>query len=141
MKTIVIDPDGTQEFGLIVLIEYSSGTRYEVQCGGHMAERRNREGYIVPVGAAEAARPLQELFARLFRGNPPPAGGNQWTPDNINELEALVARVAYWTRLPDGIDSRHVLTLDLDRAMDLTEAWVPVITPDGKGALIFKNSD
>ncbi len=141
VKTIVIAPDGTPDFGLIVLIEHSSGIQYEVQCGGHMTERRSREGYIVPVGTAEAARPLRELFARLFRGNPPPAGGNQWTSGKINELDALVAQVPYWTRLPEGIDSRHVLALDRDRAVDLTEAWVPVDTPDGKGVLIFKNSD
>lgn len=52
MKTIAIAPDGTQDFGLMVLIEHASGIRYEVQCGGHMTERRSREGYIVPVGTA-----------------------------------------------------------------------------------------
>ncbi len=34
-----------------------------------------------------------------------------------------------------------MLSLNVDRVSELTEAWVPVRTADGDAILLFKNSD
>ncbi|MGS2617385.1 DUF6210 family protein [Micromonospora sp. LZ34] len=35
----------------------------------------------------------------------------------------------------------HPLRLDESRMREVDEAWVPVITPDGSGVLVWFNSD
>ncbi|MFF9573324.1 DUF6210 family protein [Streptomyces sp. NPDC014685] len=46
----------------------------------------------------------------------------------------------YWAS--DGhMEELHTLRLDGSRFRDADEAWVPVITPDGPGVLLWANSD
>lgn len=140
-KIVAIDPDGTQDWGLFVIVDARTGTMYEVQCGGHSTVQRSTEGYLVPVGDAIAARPLREFFADAFSGNPPPTGGNHWSANQLDELAGIVARVPYWSMTEDGTYQRSLLKLDKGRMSEITEAWIPVDTLDGAGTLIFKNSD
>jgi hypothetical protein len=141
MQTVVIDPDGTQSWCLLLVFPAETGTTYESQCAGVATEQRQIEGYLVPVGDQVASAALRDFFARQFRGNPPPYGGNDWTGDALDELADLVGQVPYWYRKPDGTDSRTMLSLNVDRVSELTEAWVPVRTADGDAILLFKNSD
>jgi hypothetical protein len=140
--TVVIDPDGTQDLGLYVLVSAPTGIVYEIQCAGTRLEQRRQEGYLVPVGDARAAIPFRDFFARSFRGNPPPAAGSTWTRELLDELSTLVREVPFWVRSADGSDSKVGLELDRPSGIDaITEAWVPVMTPVGNGILLFKNSD
>jgi Family of unknown function (DUF6210) len=141
MTIVAIDPDGTQDWGVFVIADSPTGTTYEVQCGGHSTEQRSAEGYLVPVGDAAAARPLQDFFARAFGGNPPPAGGNRWSDTQLDELAGIVGQLPYWSRSQDGSDQRSLLKLNRERVSELTEAWIPVEMLGGAGILIFKNSD
>ena len=43
--------------------------------------------------------------------------------------------------VPVGEDQRQHLFLDLNRLDEITEAWVPVISPYGQAILIWKNCD
>ncbi|MFJ9461250.1 DUF6210 family protein [Kitasatospora sp. NPDC101447] len=53
---------------------------------------------------------------------------------------ALVGAVRYWAC--DGTTVKpHRLQLDESRIREADEAWVPVITPDGPGVLVWLNSD
>jgi len=140
MQTVVIDPNGTQSWGLLLVMPAETGTTYETECAGVATEHRQIEGYLVPVGDQLASKVLQDFFARQFRGNPPPYGGNDWTGDALDELADLVKQVPYWHKKPDGSDSRTVLSLNIDRVSELTEGWVPVRTADGDAILLFKNS-
>ncbi|HVH64497.1 MAG TPA: DUF6210 family protein [Candidatus Acidoferrum sp.] len=138
---MTIDPEGTQAWGCSIIVDSPTGILYEVQTGGHATAQRRAEGYLVPVGDAVAAGPLLEFFAKQFNGNPPPLGGNKWTAGHLDALAEIIGQVAYWSKRPDGSDQRSHLQLDRNRLTELTEGWIPVRLLDGRGVLIFKNSD
>lgn len=148
---IFLDPDGTQEFGSLVIVAAPTGVVYAHQCGGLTCEDRELEGFAVPVGGPSAARPFRTFFLQEFHGNPPVPGnrgslmlGPWWTDAQITELQALVEQIALWkTYAPkSGMDDeRTFLKLELDRLDELTEAWIPVHMAYGRGVLIFANSD
>jgi hypothetical protein len=148
---IFVDPDGTQEFGSLVIVVAPTCVVYAHQCGGLACELRELEGFAVPVGGPSAARPLRTFFHQTFHGNPPVPGHNTtarlgpwWTDAQIGELQALVEQIAFWkTYAPESgtDDERTFLKLDLERLEELTEAWIPVQTAYGSGVLIFANSD
>jgi hypothetical protein len=41
----------------------------------------------------------------------------------------------------DSDDKREFLQLDVARMHECVEAWIPVVTPYGRGILTLKNSD
>ena len=106
-----------------------------------MNEVRVAEGFLIPLGGPEAAKPLIDWFWKTFRGNSyqPMA---EWTEIRIAELRALVSSIACWWTVRDGTqDERRFLQLDEARMMECIEGWVPVQTPYGPGILLFENSD
>ncbi|WP_373861898.1 DUF6210 family protein [Actinomadura hibisca] len=65
---------------------------------------------------------------------------HRWTDAERGRLREIVAGIRYWTC--DGLNERpHALRLDEDRIGEADEAWVPVLTPDGPGMLVWHNSD
>jgi hypothetical protein len=150
---IFLDPDGTQEFGLYVIVETATGVEYSHQCAGLYNEIRTMEGFLVPLGGFDESRPLQKFFRVHFHGNPPlpkefaaSVYGAKWTEELLDELEALVAQIDFWkTSSPNDTEDdqtqRAFLHLDRSRVRELTEAWVPVATVYGVGVLVFSNSD
>jgi hypothetical protein len=148
---IVLDPDGTQDFGLIVVVAAATGVTYAHQCAGLDTEERQLEGFAVPVGSATAAEPLRAFFRRRFHGNPPlmtgaadSSSGGLWSEAALSELSTLVSQIAFWATFPPsthGDDRREFLQLDLTRLTELTEAWIPVRTAFGSGVLVFANCD
>ena len=141
MPHVFLNPGGGPQFGLIVIVEASTGVTYAHQCGGHANDHRVREGFLVPVGGVDAARPIYDWFRRNFRGNCyPPV---EWTGQRLDELAALIGSVPCWSTPagPAVEDRLTFLSLDTDRLDECVEAWIPVTTPYGKGILVLENSD
>jgi uncharacterized protein DUF6210 len=148
---IFLNPDGTQDFGVLVIVAAPTGVIYAHQCGGVYNLQREAEGFVVPVGSPEAAKPLLAFFKRRFRGNPPDREPGQaltpwaaWTPNALAELASLVSEIYLWKTNPDSAeteDERVAISLDRSRLDELTEAWIPVLTVYGPGILVFANSD
>lgn len=140
---VFLDPDGTQDFGVVVIIVAATGVTYAHQCGGLATEIREIEGFAVPVAGPNAAQSLRAFFHQRFMGNVP-LSGERWTPALLDELGALVADLKLWkTFSADSPHSDHPasLLLDMVRLPELTEAWIPVETIYGPGVLLFPNSD
>ena len=141
---VYIDPNGTGEFGLLVVVEAPTGVVYWHQCAGYMCSQHHAEGFVVPLADREAADEIIAFFAREFSGWPPPSGPEEpWNERNLAELEGIVAKIPYWQRNPERRpdEKRCPLKLDRSRVEEITEAWVPVVTLDGPGILVFENSD
>jgi hypothetical protein len=148
---IFLDPDGTQDFGLLVIVAAPTGVVYTHQCSGVYTLQREAEGSVVPVGGPAAAKALLGFFWRRFRDNPPyrePGGAldprDEWTPDALARLKALVSEIFLWKTHPDSAeaeDDRAAISLDRSRLDELTEAWIPILTVYGSGILAFANSD
>jgi hypothetical protein len=139
-----VDPDGTGEFGLLVAVEAPTGAVYWHQCAGYLCSQRHVEGFAVPLGTRQAAQELIDFFAREFKGWPPPVSRKEpWNEANLAELEAVVTKIPYWHCEPENRreDRSGPLRLDRSRVDEITEAWVPVVTLDGPGILMFENSD
>ena len=131
---ILIDPDGTADPGLLVLIEAPTGIVYQAQVGGHYTENREGEGFLVPVGSEKQSISLRKFFLDTFRSWPPSpsdptAAKKEWTSEQLAALEQLVSKVRIW-RPGGGREYRpQNLALDRSRLENLTESWVPVLTP------------
>ncbi|MEV5568545.1 DUF6210 family protein [Spirillospora sp. NPDC052269] len=82
---------------------------------------------------------LRALFEGHFRG----AGTwNYIWPDEQEraKLRDLDEDITYWAC--DGqSEEPHLLKLDVDRIREADEAWIPVLTPDGPGILLWYSSD
>jgi hypothetical protein len=150
-RYVFLDPDGTQQLGLVIIVAAKTGVWYAHQCGGYSTEERDIKGFAVPLGAVSAEQPLISFFRDTFHGNPPALdrdleadAGGQWSADALDVLAALVGAILFWKTYPrtSGYeDERTFLELDRSRLRELTEAWVPVRTVYGPGVLIFANSD
>lgn len=137
--TIFLDPDGTRDFGLLLVVETSQGVRYEHEVAGHACEERVVQGFVIPLGPTSAADPLIDFFARTFRGNPPPGGWPAWAQDQRDFCADLVSKVQVWDERE--ADKWVPLAVDSSRGSEVTEGWIPVLTSYGPGVLLFRNSD
>jgi hypothetical protein len=140
MPHVFLNPDGAQRLGLLVMVEAPTGVTYAHQCAGCSHDYRVVEGFLIPLGGADTARPFHDWFWRNFRqhGYPP----IEWTEQRASELASLVTAVPCWlTPGPPGDDRRAFLELDTDRLEECADGWVPVRTPYGRGILVFENSD
>ncbi|WP_086829905.1 DUF6210 family protein [Allokutzneria sp. NRRL B-24872] len=138
-RFISIDPEGvsTQNW-LYVVVEAETGICYLQQYGGTACRQGHVEGFLVPLFSAGEMNALAELFEKDFGG----AGtwNHTWPDDKANKLREIVGAIRYWTS-DEVSDEPHALRLDESRWGDVDEAWVPVITPDGPGVLLWFNSD
>jgi hypothetical protein len=146
MLIVFLDPDGSIDLGLLLIVRWPTGITYSSQCAGGLTEERSLEGFLIPVGGPMQARPLQDFFARHCHGNPPVVGspwwGAIWTDEVLSELASLIAAIPIWETGEAGDhDRRHFLSFDPERLSELTEAWAPVATPWGPGVLVWDNSD
>ncbi|MEV7211827.1 DUF6210 family protein [Kitasatospora cineracea] len=138
-RFVFLDPDGMSAGGwLYAVVEARTGVCYQQQYGGTACRQGQVEGFLVPLSGPDALDALRGLFERHFRG----AGtwNHQWPEDERGRLREAVESVAYWAS--DGTSEEpHALRLDESRIREADEAWVPVITPDGPGVLVWFNSD
>jgi hypothetical protein len=141
MPYVFLNPDGSQDFGVVVIVQASTGVTYAHQCGGHATKTRTTEGFLIPVGGPNEATRLYEWFWGTFHGQ---CHGNTvaWTEQQVDELAALVRELPCWLTTPDGVDDeRRLLELDRERIAACVEAWIPVKTAYGPGILLIRNSD
>jgi hypothetical protein len=136
-----------------VIIQAPTGVVYEHQCGGTSCDQAATEGFFVPV----ARRELDEsdlfsanrfaldtdLLRAVFHGDDDPEAC-VWTlsldsmpAERLGRLAALVGLLCY-----HGADySEMPITLDHSRLREGCEAWVPVMTPEGRAMLVWNNCD
>jgi hypothetical protein len=143
-RYVFIDPDGTQgREWLYVIVRAPTGVFYEQQYGGTATLLNHVEGYLVPVKGDQALAELRAIFERDLRGSG--AGGHSWPDGLLLRLRNAVGKVAFWDspHTSEGLDFSTPQALEVDGKYlrELDEAWIPVITPDGPGVLIWANSD
>ncbi|MET8625440.1 DUF6210 family protein [Kitasatospora sp. NPDC004669] len=139
-RFVFLDPDGTAGGSgwLYVIVAAPTGVHYQQQYGGTACRQGQAEGFLVPLFGPDALAALRELFEREFRG----AGtwNHPWSDGELDTLREIVRGLSYWAC--DGhTEEPHDLRLDESRVREIDEAWVPVITPDGPGLLVWANSD
>ena len=150
LRVAEVDPDGTLlENWLAVVIRHSTGVVYRHQCAGVACEHRLTEGYLVMLErtAFDVDEPpikTDELIQVFHDGDVCmwPWTGRAVPEERISWLEKLVRRIPYWAyEAGNPLGVRSALELDLERREDIAEAWIPVLTPDGTGVLIYENCD
>lgn len=154
-RRVFLNPSGTIPDLLGVIVAHPTGVWYEHQCAGTETDLRSVEGYFVPLGGLrsvpdEGMFDPDQLTEVFHKGNACVSGGRPWnlppnTPllpqDRLQRLRALVEAIPYWTRDASDEDQRLCLRLDESRLGEVVEAWVPVVTPDGPGVLVWENCD
>ncbi|GHH30973.1 DUF6210 family protein [Lentzea cavernae] len=138
-RYVYLDPDGSVgDDWLHVVVEAGTGVFYQTQYGGHACRRGQAEGFLVPLFGPDGLDALRALFENHFRGWG--TWNHEWSDDERSRLRDGVAMIGYWAC--DGSDEELTeLRLDESRMRDADEAWVPVITADGPGVLVWCNSD
>ncbi|NYI03557.1 DUF6210 family protein [Allostreptomyces psammosilenae] len=137
-RFVFLDPDGMAGGWLYVVVRAPTGVVYQQQYGGTACRQGEVEGFLVPVFGPDALEALHALFVEEFRGAGTP--NHSWPEPERARLRGAVAGITYWAS--DGhTEEPHPLRLDESRILDVDEAWVPVVTPDGPGVLLWFNSD
>ncbi|HEX5541004.1 MAG TPA: DUF6210 family protein [Micromonospora sp.] len=137
-RFVFLDPDGMAGGWLYVIVEAQTGVFYQQQYGGTACRQGQVEGFLVPIAGADALDVLRQLFEKDFRG----AGTRNypWPDEERDKLRQIIEGIYYWAC--DGhSEEPNALRLDESRIREADEAWVPVITPDGPGVLVWFNSD
>jgi hypothetical protein len=138
-RFVFLDPDGISGGGwLHVVVEAKTGVFYQQQYGGTACRQGRVEGFLVPLFGPDELDALRELFEKDFRG----AGtwNYAWSDDERDRLREIIGAIPYW--VCDGTtEELRGLRLDESRVGEVDEAWVPVLTPDGPGVLVWFNSD
>ena len=139
-RFVFLDPDGTSVLGLILLVLAPTGIEYQTQAAGLLNEPLTGEGFLIPLGRRDLEAKLMHYFQTEFHGHSY-APEAVWTDDRLERLELLLREIPTWETRRDGEATRHYLTLDRTRIDELTEAWIPVVSPYGRAVLLFKNCD
>jgi len=138
-KTILIDPDGSSDNSwLYTIIKYPTNVKYQQQYGGFANRVNQVEGFLVPVSATQALKQLQGLFEKELKGNGTWGQNIELTEKQYEKLSALVETIPYW-----GTNSKtpHNLEIDTESLKEIDEAWIPIVSSDGPGVLVWANSD
>jgi len=135
-KTVVIDPAGTHPEWLYVVVRRKTGVSYEQQYGGTACLQGEVEGFLVPVYSETALVELRSFFEGTLEGIGMGPRNADEPPEFIELIARAVESIEYWPA-----DEGASQPLVLDRSQRCDEAWIPVLTPDGPGVLIWCNSD
>lgn len=138
-----------EELRLCVVVAAGTAVVYQHQYGGTACMQGQVEGYLllvhgVPDGdCEEALGALREIFERDLGGAE--CRGGALPGQLMARLRHALDKIAVWEsgRTAGDLLSRAQkrLVLDESRLDGLDEAWVPVITADGPGFLVWNNSD
>jgi len=151
-RRVIIDPDGTLPSYVGVIVQHPTGVLYEQHCAGIETDLRAVEGYFVLLGGCrygpdqgmtgfeELRAPFHKMRGCLFGDRPYGRPGQALPPDRLAKLKLAVESITCWDSRDRARGEEHThLLLDESRVGELVEAWVPVITPDGPGILIWPN--
>jgi hypothetical protein len=138
-RYVLLDPDGMADGTgwLYVVVRAQTGVFYRQQYGGTACRQGEVQGFLVPVLGPASFVQLRELFEGYFGG----AGtrNHRWRDKEIESLRKPVRAISYWAC--DALHATpHPLQLDEQHLSDADEAWIPVLTPDGPGILVWSNS-
>ncbi|MFJ9693834.1 DUF6210 family protein [Kitasatospora sp. NPDC101183] len=137
-RFVTLDQDDTADGCLHVVVEAPTGVHYRQQYGGTACRQGRVEGFLVPLSGPDAAAALRRLFEEDLGGVG--TWGHAWPEAERARLRGIVESIPYW--VSDGhTEERGALSLDESRISEADEAWVPVVTPDGPGVLVWPNSD
>ncbi|MFF4014925.1 DUF6210 family protein [Streptomyces sp. NPDC001843] len=139
-RYVLLDPDGTgsDQGWVYVIVAAQTGVVYQVQGGGVGCVAYAQEGYLIPVFGQHLDEELREIFVGELKGQG--ARGLDWPQGLLDRLRTAVALDIYGSRNRDDLFPAR-LVLDESRSAEIDEAWVPVVTPDGPGVLVWENSD
>ncbi|WP_084473720.1 DUF6210 family protein [Deinococcus ficus] len=138
---VFLDPDGSQGAGVVVVVQAPTGVIYASQVGGGANEERCVEGFAIPLFAPQHLAALVSFFGR-YGGNPPSSEAScaRWQDRNLQALAEIVGQMPLW-HTSRTKDEPAFLEFDRARLPELTEGWIPVITPYGPGILMHQNGD
>ncbi|MBN2086204.1 MAG: hypothetical protein JW748_13375 [Anaerolineales bacterium] len=140
MRRVFLDPDGTNKEFFGVIIQHASGVRYSQQCGCTATALRETEGYYVPLKSQKTIIRNEATFITELRNvfhNKNNNADYGFSEDQMMRLAAIIESIPWWNES----ERLSHLRLDEKRKHEITEAWVPIFTPDGPGILIWPNCD
>ncbi|HLX60423.1 MAG TPA: DUF6210 family protein [Planctomycetota bacterium] len=138
MIKVMLDPDGTADFGLALLVQCKTGVLYEHECKTecHYVECREVEGFLVPL-ESNVLPDLRKLFQ--FGSRTERRGIEVvWARNFINALKSLIAKIPYFSNDSDGEIGRYFLEFDEERVAELIDGWIPVKSNYGNSTLVFE---
>lgn len=140
MPDVFIDPSGfLLHPWMAVLVRARTGVTYSHQTGGVACLPRKLEGYYVPVFDQIAYDSLRSIFEVTLEGAGMSQSNAHWAGPLLERLRQAVTLVRMDPSA--GGPGEAPLVLDESRLDEIDEAWVPVVSPDGPGVLIWENSD
>ncbi|MFJ1758646.1 DUF6210 family protein [Kitasatospora sp. NPDC088134] len=136
-RYVFLDPDssGAGQGWVFAVVAADTGVVYQTQGGGYGCVQYQQEGYLVPLPARNPDDELRALFTGALKGQG--ARGLDWPPALLDRLRTAVAAHRYGAPGTPGVP----LALDESRLPEADEAWLPVLTPDGPGVLVWENCD
>ncbi|MFE0462335.1 DUF6210 family protein [Kitasatospora sp. NPDC058965] len=139
-RYIFLDPNGsgTDQGWMFVIVAAPTGVVYQNQGGGYGCVQYQQEGYLIPLFGPDLDTELKEIFVGELKGHGAPRSG--WPVELLDRLRAAVGLHVYGPANRDDVFPTP-LVLDESRLSEADEAWVPVLTPDGPGVLVWENSD
>lgn len=144
---IFIDADGTQTSWLYLIVEKPTQVFYATQCAGMENEIRLVEGFLIPlIGLSFNTHDLLDEYTQklkhIFHQGQRCRNDGKLNQQQLDQLQCCIENITVWLSTSDQVeDQRQHLFLDLNRLDEITEAWVPVISPYGQAILIWKNCD
>ncbi|MFD5463770.1 DUF6210 family protein [Kitasatospora sp. NPDC127059] len=139
-RYVFLDPvsSGTGLGWMFVIVAAPTGVVYQNQGGGLRCAQYEQEGYLIPLLGRRLDDELRAIFVRELKKQG--SSGLDWPADLLDRLRAAVGfSVSSSDNRDDALPTP--LVLDESRLAQADEAWVPVLTPDGPGILVWENSD
>jgi hypothetical protein len=144
---VFLDPDGSGGDVFGVIVQRATGVAYGTQCEGLRNDERYMEGFFVPVSGSmfnpeEGRINVERLRSAFHMGDLCLHGSDHFEPsDYVGSLRHAVSSIPFWYIDAKGETQRVQLELDASRLDEAVEAWVPVLTPQGPGVLVWPNCD
>ncbi len=144
---IFIDADGTQTAWLYLIAEKPTQVFYATQCAGMENEIRHVEGFLIPLielsfNTHDLLDEYTQKLKHIFHQGKHCRNDSKLNQQQLDQLQCCIENITIWLSTSDQVeDQRQHLFLDLNRLDEITEAWVPVISPYGQAILIWKNCD
>jgi hypothetical protein len=144
VRYVTLNPDGSWNPWIAVVVKARVGVVYETQCAGTGCDQRLVEGFLVPLGGLRVVpdhgQINTDLLTEVFHEGKACVYswcGDRLPADRLERLERLIEDIPYWPVLHKPTP----LKFDSSRIKELAEGWIPVVTPEGAGVLVFDNCD